>query len=124
MAFSSAPTKDTYSSHRIPMAWPLRLRAGNQNYLPFAPLQVQDEGMVNALPIKDVNNEEGALFAVTRPAINGTYINSTSENGVVRGMYVWEKTAGVVYFFMVVGVKIYTATGTGTVPTHRCNYSS
>jgi hypothetical protein len=116
MAFSGSPVKDTYSSHRIPMAWPLRLRAGNQNYLPVAPLQVQDEGMVNALPIKDTKEEDGSLIAITRPAINGTFINSTAENAVVRGMYVWEKTAGTVYYFMVVGVKVFTATGTGTVP--------
>jgi hypothetical protein len=117
MAFSSAPEKDTYSSERIPMAWPLKLRPGNQNYLAAAtPLQVQDEGMVNALPINDPSKEEGPLTAVTRPAMNGTYVNNTSEAGIVRGMYVWEKTAGTVYFFMVVGTKVYTTTGTGTIP--------
>jgi hypothetical protein len=114
VAYTSAPEKQTYSTERVPLAYPLKLRAGNQNWYGFAPLQVQDEGMVNALPVK--GNKDEPLKAVTRPAINGTHINNTSEAGLVRGMYVWEKTAGTVYYFMVVGTKVYTTSGTGLVP--------
>lgn len=108
MAFTSAPEKQTYGTHQIPMAWPLRLRPGNLNYQFLYPYQAQGEGMVNLLPVREEGSD--TLVGLTRPSINGTYINNTAENGQVRGMHVWEKSAGTVYYFMVVGTKVYTTT--------------
>lgn len=106
------PLYQTNSTERVPLAYPLRLRQGNQNTYAFAPYQVQDEGMVNAIPVKDSDGQ--GIIGVTRPGINGIFINNSSENGQVRGMYVWEKTAGTVYTFVVCGTKVYSAVNIDT----------
>jgi hypothetical protein len=114
MAYTPSPENQTYSTHRIPLAQPIRLRVGNNNWVIDATdsgFQGQDAGMINILPVKYPGSEEA--YGLTRPSIEGVAISST-ETGLVRGMYVWEKTLGTVYYFVVCGVKVYTSTDAET----------
>jgi hypothetical protein len=109
MAFTNAPATSTYSSQKISLAQPLRLRNGNNNAYPLSLNYGQDAGMVNALLTKIPNTED--FGAVTRPAINANAIGAAlTENGLVRGTYVWEKSPGTVYYYIVCDTKIYTTT--------------
>jgi hypothetical protein len=113
MAFSSAPEKDTYGSHRIPLAHAMDLRPVNNNDYAFAGTVAQDAGMVNALPIQEATRES-VLEALTRPVINGVRLGAAGEASHVRGVHVWEKSVGTVYTFVVAGTKVYTASGDPT----------
>jgi hypothetical protein len=101
MAFSKTPTMDTYSSQRIPVAWDLVLQAVSTST--DYPLL---SGMTNMVPYK-VPDSEGDLYAETRYGFAADQVVAGS-NYVCRGMYVWEKTPGTIYYYCVV---VNTATG-------------
>lgn len=105
MAFTNSPELQSYTTKRVPLVNPLKIRLNNNNFVTAAN-QGQDEGMINGLPRKHGEQE---LVSNTRPAINGIFLNNSGEVGEVRGMYVWEKTTGVTYSFVVVGTKVYSA---------------
>lgn len=103
MAFTKAPTQDTYSTHRLPVVYTLDFRQG-------APLgnwaSRTDAGMVNLLPRK-VDSE--TFHAESRPPVIAEKVGNTTGANGVRGMYIWEKTAGSIYYYVVVDSNVYTA---------------
>ena len=114
MAYTSAPEKQTYSAERIPAAVGINVRPGEYT-------TAYDEGMKNLLPFKQYDS----LVARSRYCIQAYKDTIVSGNAVmVRGMYVWEKTAGTIYYFVVTddgtNSKVWTATspsGTWTAVT-------
>jgi hypothetical protein len=110
MAYTKAPTQDTYSSVRIPAAYDLDLRP-NSEYLDGTSWN-QDAGMVNLLP-KKVDTPSGAeIHAVTREPLHGYRV--TASNLINRGCYLWEKSVGTVYYFSVNGTGVFTSTDGST----------
>lgn len=114
MAFSSAPTQDTYSSHRISLIHNLEIRPG------FSSFDNIYSGMNNVVPFKNVvdNNNDTTrmadLIGETRDVIHATATIGNTV-AVTRGMYVWEKVVGAtIYYFMVVNdgtnTKVWTST--------------
>lgn len=100
MAYTSAPETQTYSVERLPAVYDLDVPPGStSSSLSF--------GMKNIVPLKE--NDE--LWGETRYALSGVNVASS---GTCRGMYVWEKTIGTVYYFVVVdnagSSKVYTST--------------
>lgn len=104
MAYTPAPENQTYGTHRVPLASDFKLRPGNNMNYPIATAWGQDTGMINALPVKLKGKEE--LGSVTRPGLRGVTINTT---GVVRGMYVWERSSVNIHYFIVVGTGVWTS---------------
>lgn len=102
MAYTLAPEKQTYDTQRIPMASDFMLRPGNNMNYALAETWGQDAGMVNALPVKVEGQEQ--IGSVTRPGLTGV----SMANGVVRGLYVWEKSSIAIYYFLVVGVNVWS----------------
>lgn len=107
MAYTASPENQTYSSHSIPLAYDFNVRPGNTMNYPFAPMWGQDAGIVNGLLYKDGNE----LKSVTRPAIVGVGLTVGGSGSVARGMYVWEKTAGTTYYFVVVDDAVFSTAG-------------
>lgn len=104
MAYTPTPENQTYNSHSVELTTDIKLRpnaAANSD----EQLITQDAGMVNLLPEKMGKD----LQAVTRMYIDTATIGETWA-GTVRGVYVWEKTVGTVYYFVVVGTDVYTST--------------
>ena len=112
MAYSKTPTLDTYSSQKIPVAWDLSLQAVSTTT--DYPLL---SGMINMVPYKVPNSDE--LYAETRYGFSAEQVVAGSSM-VCRGMYVWEKTPGTVYYYCVVNNTstnlntIYTSTNGNT----------
>jgi hypothetical protein len=121
MAYTPAPEQQTYNTHRIPLAQPIRLRIGNNNWV-LSDEQGQDAGMVNILPVKYPGSDE--VYGVTRPALDISEL-AVGETGNVRGIYVWEKTINpsLVYYFCVCDTKVYTSTD-GATWTHVTTIAS
>lgn len=112
MAYTQSPEKQTYGTQNVPGSYPIDLRAGS--LLSTGVNQAQDSGMVNLLPIKalDVVSKQQEPQAITRQPIQAWRVVGTDL--VNRGCYVWEKTAGTVYYFSVNGTGVYTSTDTVT----------
>jgi hypothetical protein len=112
MAYTPAPENQTYASHRISAAYPIQLRPGSASVAATPTVVNQDAGMVNLLPIKanSLEKTDTIFTAETRPTIYSNGITSSGVSSVVRGAYVWEKSAGTVYYFMVCGTGVYTTT--------------
>lgn len=113
MAYTAAPETQTYSTHQIPAAYSINLRPGSLSVNSATTGISQDAGMVNMLPtyIMDPLTQQKQLVAETRPAIIATTITETAfASTILRGFYVWEKTAGTIYYYAVVGVSVYTTT--------------
>ena len=106
MAYTATPETQTYSTQRIPAAYTMDLRA--DSLLLGSSSVYQDAGMVNLLPMKYKNpiTKEEEIHAITRQPIHGVKVGT----GINRGCYVWEKTAGTVYYFCVNGTGVYTST--------------
>lgn len=110
MAFTQSPETQTYSSPSIPAAYSIELRPDSL-YIAGSAL-TQDSGMVNLIPTKAKNvkgskDEPKEVHAVTRQAITAQEV--ANSNLINRGCYVWEKTAGTVYYFSVNGTGVYTS---------------
>jgi hypothetical protein len=113
MAYTPAPENQTYSTHRIPAAFPIDLRPGSLSVSSASSSIQQDAGMVNMLPVlyEDPITHQKSLVAETRPAIVGTTITTAAApTAVLRGFYMWEKTVGTIYCFAVVGTNVYSTT--------------
>jgi len=104
MAYTPAPLKETYNTHRVAIATDIMLRANSLSNSNDEYIQ-QDAGLVNLIPIK----EGKELTAITRMYIDTATQGSTFA-GNVRGVYVWEKSVGTVYYFCVVDQDVYTST--------------
>lgn len=110
MAFNRSPYYSTYSTEHLPGAYNLDVRQGSG--IPWgAPtfMLSKDAGMVNMLPYV-FTDEKGQkqTHAITRNAIHGyTLIGGTN---LCRGVYVWEKSVGTVYYYVVIGQQVYTTT--------------
>jgi hypothetical protein len=112
MAFTQAPEVSTYGTERIPAGFGIDLRPGSLA-VNYADIDIiQDAGMVNFLPVvyEDQLNGGKAIVAETRPAIIGNTITASPISSVLRGIHVWEKSAGTIYYFAVVGTSVYTTT--------------
>jgi hypothetical protein len=109
MAYTQAPEKQTYSTERIPAAQNLDLRgiASDYNVSNRA-----SSGMINLHPVKEYNSvsQKEEIYAETRQALFLGRVAGLSTSNPVRGMYVWEKSAGTVYYFVVHDVSVYTST--------------
>lgn len=104
MAYTSSPETQTYSTQRIQLIHSLDLLPGNTTFnLPFA-------GTVNVLSFKGTSGEASDIYGETRARINATTVVSAAGPWVCRGMHVWEKSAGTVYYFVVADQNVYTAT--------------
>lgn len=97
MAFTNAPSTDTYSSHRLPLCQE-----------PFNLYDNTYQLMWNAIPHK--NGKES--YTKSRYGVDsGTAVGAVNGAGVTcRGVYVWEKSVGTSYYYVVVGTSVYTAT--------------
>lgn len=106
MAFTKTPTSDTYSSQRLPAAYPIDARTFESNSFS------KDSGMLNLVPLKVDDRVE----AQTRPAFMGfNMINETNGliiTGTFHGGYVWspdtDPTVGA-YYFAVVDTTVWTS---------------
>lgn len=102
MAFTSAPEKQTHSSARIPLAVDLEFAAGSHSTLTLY------SGMNNLVAYKDGEEE----YCETRNGYNIIQIDNNSF-ARCRGSFVWEKTIGTAYFFLVTGdgttTKVWTS---------------
>lgn len=111
MAYTSSPENQTYSTQPLPIATSIELRPDSL-YIAGSAL-TQDGGMVNLIPTnaKTTKRKQGEaldVYAVTRQAITATeVVNSDLIN---RGSYVWEKSAGTIYYFSVNGTGVYSST--------------
>jgi hypothetical protein len=107
MAYTSAPEKDTYGTQRITSVYPIDMRVGVS---PGNCTTRVDAGMVNLLPrkIKEQKDSDPILHAESRLPICAGQVAATSDP--VRGCYVWEKSAGNVYYFVVINTSVYTST--------------
>lgn len=107
MAFTKTPETQTYSSERLPACYTIDRRGG----LLYTQKDV-DAGMVNLVPRKYKGSDgTETLEAETRlPLYGASVLISGAANTYVRGMYVWEKSVGTTYYFMVIGVGVYTST--------------
>jgi hypothetical protein len=101
MTFSNTPMISTYSSQRIPAFYPISRRTASS-----AVFSELDEGTINLFPGKDSNTQEP--YMESRPALAVTEVVNAAAVG--RGHYVWEKSTGSIYYFMVAGTGVYTST--------------
>jgi hypothetical protein len=113
MAYSKAPTNDTYSSPRIPVAYGIAQRDGFSN---TAINQRPDEGLVNTIPIRDKNDKDGTetMAQLRLPIVGQEITGSTGLVGQVRGVYVWEYGSATTApaYFVDVGDSVFRVTGT------------
>jgi hypothetical protein len=95
MAYSNAPSNDTYSSQRIPMFHDIDVNQGTDSITAYF------AGTVNVLPFKSPT--EDLIFGETRDSIYApnTVVAHVSSTAQVRGFHVWEKSPGVIYWFVV-----------------------
>lgn len=100
MAFSNSPYYSTYSTFDIPVVYNIEV---DTNFNMKA-------GMVNLIPLKykDSAGKE-TLHAMTRPPINGYGLRNVAGD-IFRGMYVWEKTPGTVYYFAITNTFVWSST--------------
>lgn len=103
MAFTQAPSGDTYSQQRLPAAY-----SYNKRLLPTtSALPFLDEGTVNLYPKK---SGQELVSEVRNPLYARQVVAASTQADVVRGVYVWEKTKNLTYYYMVINNKVYTAT--------------
>jgi hypothetical protein len=100
MAYTNSPEKETYSSARIPLT---------QSIFNDRPAETP-LSMKNVLPFKQAKaGSEEEVYCETRAGITGFNVSGTTNGGVCRGIYVWEKTVSNIYYFCVVGTGVYTS---------------
>lgn len=113
MAFSKTPVTSTYSTERIPACYNIDFRTG----LDIGTVNSRkDAGMINLMPRKYKDPISGAeeFHAETRQPILASTVSGGGGTPTIagdpRGIYVWEKAVGTTYYFMVVGVEVWTST--------------
>jgi hypothetical protein len=105
MAYTATPEVQTYETHVLPAFYDLEFAPGS-TFPTFGP------GCRNLLPVQ----HEGGIIAESRAFIKSSDVTPNTNDTICRGMYVWEKTIGTVYYFVVVSdtvaltSKIYTST--------------
>lgn len=116
MAYTPAPEKQTYAPARFRAVHDIDMRMG---VTPGNCSTRIDAGMINLLPRKirqpgmeSSKDKQDEIQAESRPPICAKSVASTSSP--VRGMYVWEKTAGTVYYYVVIDTAVYTSTDGST----------
>lgn len=118
MAFTKAPEQQTYSTERIPGCYGVELRDYSTLYENnIGLLGSPDPGMVNLLPrTYKIGTDTEIVISVTRPPLKGGRIVDavTHANADARGVYIWEKTSSLIYYFAVCGTKVYTSTNGST----------
>lgn len=118
MAYRNDPRGDTYSQHTLPSCYTLEVDPSTAiTYLDAS----IGSGMQNMVPLSytPVPGDAGTLYSTNRPALDGAVIDSANTSGMkARGVYVWEKTSALTYYYAVVGVRVYTSTD-GSTWTHR-----
>lgn len=116
MAFTKAPTQDTYSSVRLPLIQDIAFEGNSTASVTnpaatsaFDAAPVFDgAALINLLPVsKKAADSEKQWTLENRP---GIWANMVATGTRPRGGYVWEKSVGTTYFFCVVANKIYTST--------------
>lgn len=105
MAFSNSPLYDTRSSVELPVV----------NNLSFLAGSTFSQALVNMIPESSTDGEgKPTVYAVTRPGFNTLATVLSAADCVCRGMYVWEKTAGTIYYYVVTNrgatSEVYTST--------------
>ncbi len=113
MAYTQTPRVDTRSQHFIPVAYSLH----SEDYHATLDFPAPDTfGLNNFVPQKRMlGPDEGELYIVNRPALSGAVIDNGNTNSLVaRGIYIWEKTTALTYYYAVVGTKVYTSTDGST----------
>lgn len=108
MPFSNAPSNDTYSSPRVSVISDYQLNVSASSPTTEAC------GLTNILPFKNTQKNYGVdMYGDTRTALK-TVAVTTGSGHTARGMYVWQKTTTLVYFYMVVSngtnTQVYTST--------------
>jgi hypothetical protein len=91
MAFTTAPALSTYETTKLPPVYDLDIPLGTA--FPYA-------GLTNIIPLKDIHSDK--IYGQTRYCISSKWVSSSSHDQYCRGMYVWEKSNGVVYYFVVI----------------------
>lgn len=105
MAYTSAPETQTYSSQRISLCHTI------ENTTTFGTNigSYTDAGMVNLIPIVQGSGEDKAEVPLTRPGLYGVSVTNTA-NMDARGVYVWDKTSSLTYYYACCGNQIFTST--------------
>jgi hypothetical protein len=114
MAYTATPETQTYTTQEIPAVYDLDIPAGATSGLTSS-----GAGMINVLPVKHGNEVWGETrYCIAAP--NMVPSTAAPIGGVPRGMYVWEKTIGTTYYFVVAhddatsSSKVYTSTDAST----------
>jgi hypothetical protein len=106
MAYTATPETQTYQTQVLPAVSSIDIPVGSTFSLSF--------GMTNIVPLK----EDKELWGETRYCISASKVVDAGANNYLtcRGMYVWEKTIGTIYYYVVVNdssgpnSKVYTST--------------
>lgn len=115
MAFTKAPTQDTYSSQKLPVIYDMTIEGTGTTFLSIGAGSAFSAGnfvgsyISNVIPqTRDGSKKEdrNSWYATTRPGLDITKIATA---GPARGGYVWEKTSSATYYFCVSGRDIYTS---------------
>lgn len=103
MGYTNSPSYTTHETQKVPACFTISSRDFS-----YSVGLVLDAGMVNLLPTKSPEKNNADLYAETRPAVYGSVLETSSA--FVRGVYVWEKTSALTYYYAVAGVKVFTST--------------
>ncbi len=117
MAFKRNPTNDTYSQHMLPGCYTLMMEPFYDYDESISITPSTATGMQNLIPQRynPVGSDESFLISVTRPSLFGAVIdNGNTDDLSARGIYVWEKTPSAIYYYVVVGTKVYTSSDGAT----------
>lgn len=104
MAYTGAPETQTYSTQMVELACGIDQKISG-SFTGFS----KDQGMINVMPFKHTVDNKEEIWGETRYVVESGII-APGATGVVRGMHVWEKTAGTIYYFIVVGTAVYSST--------------
>jgi hypothetical protein len=94
MPFTNTPINDTYSSKKVLFLQQLDTLPGDS----FTTSSMLS-GLQNVLPFQDQAINGGDVFVETRQSLTNIY-SQQGASVLARGFYVWEKTAGTVYYFV------------------------
>lgn len=94
MAFTNTPVADTYSSKKVLFLQQLDTLPGDT----FTTTNMLS-GLENVLPFKDPAINGGDVYVETRQALTNMF-SLQGASYIARGVYIWEKTAGTIYYFV------------------------
>lgn len=122
MAYTQSPVISTYSTERIPAAFDLATRDTFKNNSLLLGSPGIDAGMLNLLPRKEA---DGSVSSEPIPETLAIQVNSGATGAIaMRGIYVWQKTSALTYYFAVVGTKVYTTTGPSVAWTNVTTFTT